>query len=77
MRTFEILDRSWMVVAVHELEDSMAPALLEGFTARIIAVNGVRVEPGAEPDHPEHLPSVEGEEAAPAPVDGRDGQKAE
>jgi hypothetical protein len=43
MRKVEILDVEGNVVGTQEMEDSIAPALLQGQTYRVVEVDGVPV----------------------------------
>jgi hypothetical protein len=42
-QTFEILDQAGHKVGEQEIEDNFAPAVLQGQTSRLIAVDGVPV----------------------------------
>ena len=43
MRTYEILDAHGAVLHAQETDDSMAPVLIAGQSARLVAVNGERL----------------------------------
>lgn len=67
MIKYRIKNRKGVQVAEYELDDSMSPALLNGFTAEVLGVNG-KPEADAAPAAVSGQPAPVAAPATPAPA---------